>query len=169
MSSNDPNEYLKFLIQQQQQAQRQQAQGGAADRRQPGAVPSADLGNLVAEYLRASSASTSGNGTTATPFASLMSSASPPAPNNVDSVQQQQQQLLASAKLLSSVNPSLAAAAVEHAMALVQPALQQQQGIPPHLHQHGTQVSLRSYWHRTRLVGCVSPVFLSSLHSISSH
>ena len=111
MSSNDPNEYLKFLIQQQQQAQRQQAQGGAAVRHQPGAVPSADLGNLVAGYLRASSASTSGNGTTATgpsPFASLMSSASSPAPNNVDSVQQQQQQLLASAKLLSSVNISAA-------------------------------------------------------------
>jgi hypothetical protein len=31
--------------------------------------------------------------------------------------------------------------------------------IPPHLHQHGTQVRRRSYWHRTRLVGCVSSVF----------
>lgn len=109
----DSNEYLRLFLQLQQQQQ------GTAPANNPNApsinnAPSS-LGNILSGL---NPAATAGEPSAPAPaYANTSHPAPLPAPNE-EGRAQQQQLLLASAQLLANVNPALAKAAVEHAMAL---------------------------------------------------
>lgn len=134
--SSDPNELIRLLLAQQQQQQiggddepgLQQLGAAAVANANQGPQPQSSaggLGQMIADALKnaagpalSSSASSSG-----IQLAQTLSAA----PNQAvqsNNVQQQQQNLIESVKLLAGINPTLAAQAMQQALALGQIASQ---------------------------------------------
>jgi hypothetical protein len=120
----DPNEYIRLFLQIQQQQQQQQ--GSAPPLQGLFTAPSANdgagaLGNLGMTTMAAgafSSASHQSANTGGDSLTLAQAAARTAAPDANDTVVTRQQQLLHAAKLLSTVNKSLAQTAVQQAMAL---------------------------------------------------
>ena len=140
--SADPSEYLRLLLTNQQQQQQQQ-QGGSLNpqqllqqfgvfsansaSQQQGPLSTSALSNFLANYHQ--TASGTSNGGLSLPLSSAQDNGS---------AQQQREYLLQSAKLLSTVAPGLAAAALEQALTLVSSEMSQPTQAQNSLQQRGT-------------------------------